>query len=189
MRKVVLSLILFVALGFTVKLVAAPSSKPIVQIMSFHPANSETWENDNELPEIGPDVDTGHLYYGADHQVDISLVRRDDDLAPDLNSRGKDAVVADLMDGANMIDRLFNQPETKVLDSKLERDALVSILTLHTKQERESETVESIEKYFIASGQYVRAELRWKSDADAKAVKQARADFENGKLNIDGMKK
>ncbi len=188
MRKVILALIVVVALGFTAKLIAAPSSAPLTADMHFHPHNLDAWEADYSVGKIHPDVDNDHLYFDEDHQIDITLTRQHLDLASELNTLSKDEVIAELMNGEHAVDELFGQPETKVIESSLSRDPLVSILTVHTKQERETGSVESIEKYFIASGQYLRAEFRWKAGTSDKTVQQARADFEAGKLDIDGLK-
>ena len=79
---------------------------------------------------------------------------------------------------------MFDVGETKVVDSRLVFQDRFQVLTLHSKQELPDGPAERIEKYFIAPGQTLHAELRWRENADAKLVASAKADFENSKVDV-----
>ena len=174
----------FIGVLFTVRLIAAPSSRPVIAIMQFHPANDDHWTDEPE--NTLPDVDHDHLVFNDDKTIDINLFRDDSDLAVELNSKGKDELVAQIMRGENAMNTLFGVGETKVLDTRLEPSADVSILSVHSKQELPDGTYERLEKYFIGSGQTLHAEIRWKVDADKASIKKARADFEMGRFGLAG---
>lgn len=184
MRKLAFVFI-FISSLIAIRLVAAPSSRAIVAVMHYKPADADLWLDDSEIDDEGFDHD--HMSWADELKIDLNLSRADEDLATDLNTKGKDTLVAEIVKGQNIINDLFGVGETKVLDSHLEREADVSVLTLHTKQTLPDGDYERVAKYYIAMGQYLQAELRWKTDADSSAVKKARKSFENGKLSYAGM--
>ena len=185
MRKFAFVLI-FISSLVALRLVAAPSSRPLVAMMRFEPADAGLWEADAEVDDEGFDHD--YFVFASEAKIDLNLSRMDEDLSNDLNSKGKDALVADIVKGQNVVNDIFGVGETKVLDSRLERESDVSILTLRTKQQLPDGEYERIAKYYIAKGQYLQAELRWKTDVDSSAVKKAKKSFENGKMSYAGLK-
>ena len=185
MRKLAF-VVIFISSLVAIRLVAAPSSTPLVAMMQYQPADVDLWQADAEVDDEGFDHD--YFVFAAEPKVDLNISRMDEDLSTDLNAKGKDALIADIVKGQNIINDIFSVGETKVLDSHLERGVDVSVLTLHTKQQLPDGEYERIAKYYIAMGQYLQAELRWKTDVDSAVVKKARVSFENGKMFHPGMK-
>jgi hypothetical protein len=185
MRKLAFVFI-FISSFIAIRLVAAPSSRPLIAMMQYQPADSDLWDADAEVDDEGFDHD--YYKFAAEPKVDLNISRMDEDLATELNSKGKDALIADILKGQNIINNLFGVGETVVLDSKLDRDSDVSVLTLHTKQQLPDGEYERVAKYYISMGQYLQAELRWKTDVDSSTVKKARKSFESGKMSLAGVK-
>jgi hypothetical protein len=185
MQKLAFVLLISIfTVGLTAHLVAAPSGRPIIAVMEFHPAHLEKWVEDNEV-DLG---EGDHFIYRDDHSIDLGMIREDKDLAMELNSKGKDELIQQIVHGQNVVNTIFSVGETKVIDSTLEKNPNVSVLTLHSKQELPDGNFERIEKFYIGSGQTLHAELRWKIGVDSKALKQARADFADGKFSLAGVK-
>jgi len=175
----------FIGSLITIRLIAAPSSRAISEVMEFKLANSDQWVEENEVDDEKSDHD--HYLFADDDTIDLNLLREDSDWSKDLSAKGKDAFVADIVKGQNIINNLFSVGETIVLDSKLDRERDVSVLTLHTKQHLPDGDYERVAKYYLAMGQTLQAELRWKSSADASAVKKARKSFEDGTWKLAGV--
>ncbi len=178
--------VLFVVIcGFilsAVRLTAAPTLRPVIGIMQLRPALPDQWKHDDDAVMEGIDAD--HFVFAENEKIDLNVIRQDDSLWTELESKGQAELVTGILEGQNTVNQMFEVGETNLLDQKLETKERFKILTLHSKQELPAGAVERIEKYYIANGQTLHAELRWYQSEDSKLVARARDDFEKSELVV-----
>ncbi len=179
MRKILFALALLLSLSIGA---AAPNTPVVTAVMQFQSAHPGDWSEDPEV-QIS-NVDADHYFFKDDESVDLGVIRDDNDLSQELNAKGKTELVRQIIQGQNAVNHMFDVGETKILDSTLTSQDRFQVLSLHSKQDLPDGSVERLEKYFIARGQTLHVELRWRESADAALIASAKSDFENSKVEI-----
>ena len=155
--------------------------------MQFKLAHDDRWKSDDEFDFTDERTDHDHFVFTDNSAIGLNIMREDSDLASELSKKSKDQLVGEILEGTNAINDLFGAKLTTLIDSRVELDPAVSKLSIHSKQDLPDGAYETLETYYMASGQTLHTSFRWKLGTDEKHLRQARADYEDGKFSLAGL--
>lgn len=181
-RRFFILAVIAVLITGSVGLRAAVPRAPTIGMMRFTPAHADAWVVDGEV-DI-EDVDADHFFYRDHESIDLGIVRDDEDLFETLEAKGRDGLVAEILHGENLVNGWFDVGKTEVIETHLVSEGHYQVLTVRSKQQMTDREVQRLEKYFIAPGQTLSAQLRWDASADSKLLAEAQKSFDQGVFEI-----